>query len=127
MIWIGPSVPIGIFWYGWTARYAVHWIVPIIGTIFVGLGAVVITASAQLYMMGHVRSARGGISVGGYPPLIRNASGAFLALAANPLYERFGLGWGNSVLGFITIAFMPVPILFYKYGRWLREKFPLML
>ena len=59
--------------------------------------------------------------------LVRNASGAFLGLAVDPLYKRFGLGWGNSVLGFITLAFTPVPMLFYKYGGWLREKFPLKL
>lgn len=27
------GVPIGLFWFGWTAREGVHWIVPIIGTV----------------------------------------------------------------------------------------------
>lgn len=126
MIWIGPSVPIGIFWYGWTAEYAVHWIVPIIGTVFIGLGALVVTSSAQLYMM-DMFGPEGAASALAATTLVRNASGAFLALAADPLYKRFGLGWGNSVLGFVTLVFTPVPILFYKYGGWLREKFPLKL
>lgn len=30
--------PLGLFLYGWTAQYAVHWIVPIIGTAFVSFG-----------------------------------------------------------------------------------------
>lgn len=34
------TVPIGLFMYGWSAQYAVHWIVPIIGTGFVGLGLI---------------------------------------------------------------------------------------
>lgn len=33
-------IPAGLFLYGWTAKYAVHWIVPIIGTGFVGLGLI---------------------------------------------------------------------------------------
>ena len=33
-------VPIGLFWYGWTAEYKTHWIVPIIGTTFLGIGIV---------------------------------------------------------------------------------------
>lgn len=33
-------VPIGLFWYGWTAEYKTHWIVPIIGTSFLGIGIV---------------------------------------------------------------------------------------
>lgn len=126
MIWIGPSVPIGIFWYGWTADYAVQWVVPIIGTIFIGLGALVVTSSAQVYMM-DMFGPQGAASALAATTLVRNASGAFLALAAEPLYKKLGLGWGNSVLGFIALAFTPVPVLFYKYGGWLREKFPLKL
>jgi hypothetical protein len=33
-------IPIGLFMYGWSAQYAVHWIVPIIGTSFVGVGLI---------------------------------------------------------------------------------------
>ncbi|GKT42989.1 MFS transporter prlG [Colletotrichum spaethianum] len=35
-------VPIGLFWYGWTAENKAHWIVPIIGTSFIGIGIVII-------------------------------------------------------------------------------------
>jgi MFS family permease len=31
-------VPAGLFWYGWTAEHRNHWILPIIGTAFVGAG-----------------------------------------------------------------------------------------
>lgn len=31
-------VPIGIFWFAWTARASIHWIVPIIGTSVFGIG-----------------------------------------------------------------------------------------
>ncbi|KAK7747993.1 hypothetical protein SLS53_001245 [Cytospora paraplurivora] len=127
MIWVGgPAVPIGIFWYGWTADYAVQWIVPIIGTVFIGLGVLIVTSSAQLYMM-DMFGPEGAASALAATTLVRNVSGALLALAADPLYKRFGLGWGNSILGFVTLAFVPVPIFFYKYGRWLRDTFPLKL
>jgi hypothetical protein len=33
-------IPVGLLIYGWTAQYAVHWIVPIIGTSLVGLGLI---------------------------------------------------------------------------------------
>ncbi|KAB2573401.1 Efflux pump rdc3 [Lasiodiplodia theobromae] len=32
------SIPIGLFIYGWTAQYHVHWIAPLIGLYFFGLG-----------------------------------------------------------------------------------------
>ena len=34
------AIPIGLFLYGWTAYFEVHYIAPIIGTAFVGLGLI---------------------------------------------------------------------------------------
>lgn len=31
-------IPISLFWYGWTAEKHDHWILPIIGTAFLGVG-----------------------------------------------------------------------------------------
>lgn len=39
-------VPIGLFWYGWTAEIKTHWIVPIIGTAFIGIGIVIAYVSS---------------------------------------------------------------------------------
>jgi MFS family permease len=36
------ALPAGLFIYGWTAKYAVHWIVPILGTTIVGFGNILI-------------------------------------------------------------------------------------
>jgi Major Facilitator Superfamily len=126
MMAAGPCVPIGIFWYGWAADRGVQWIVPIIGTSFIGLGTLVVSSSSQLYII-DMAGPRGAASALAALTLVRNASGAFLPLVADPLYDRLGLGWGNSVLGFATLAFTPVPFILYKYGGWLREIFPLKL
>lgn len=126
MICVGPLMPIGTFVYGWTAYYRVQWIVPMIGTSLIGLGVVVITAAAQLYVM-DMFGPQGAASALAATMLLRNSSGAFLALAADPLYDSIGLGWGNSVLGFILAAFLPLPVVFYVYGAWLRDKFPIKL
>lgn len=40
MILGGLCTPIGLFWYGWSAQARVHWIVPIVGTVFIGMGVV---------------------------------------------------------------------------------------
>lgn len=44
-------VPIGLFWYGWTAQYKIHWIVPIIGTSFIGLGVLFVFMPIQSYLI----------------------------------------------------------------------------
>lgn len=42
MIWLGPVLPLGFFWYGWSAYYKTHWIVPLVGTGFIGIGSLMI-------------------------------------------------------------------------------------
>lgn len=58
---------------------------------------------------------------------IRAPFGAFLTFIALPLYAKLGLGWGNGVLGFICLAFTPVPWLFYRYGEYLRTRLAVKL
>lgn len=38
-------VPTGLFFYGWSADKKVHWIVPIIGTAFLGVGMITVFVS----------------------------------------------------------------------------------
>lgn len=45
MVWFAPVMPGGFFWYGWTAHYQVHWILPIIGTSFISMGALMVMVS----------------------------------------------------------------------------------
>ena len=44
-------IPIGLFWYGWTAETHQHWILPIIGTMWVGLGLLATFMPIQTYMV----------------------------------------------------------------------------
>ena len=38
------------------------------------------------------------------------------------LTARLGLGWGNSLLGFVALASIPLPILLMRYGKWARDR-----
>lgn len=52
--------------------------------------------------------------------VFRSLAGALLPLAGPKMYETLGLGWGNSVLGFIALALCPLPIFFWIYGERIR-------
>jgi len=47
--------------------------------------------------------------------------GALLSLAGPAMYDTLGLGWGNSLLGFISIVFFPVPFILWIYRERLRN------
>jgi hypothetical protein len=53
---------------------------------------------------------------------LRSLCGALLPLAGPTMYASLGLGWGNSLLGFLAVAFIPVPALLFRYGKVIREK-----
>lgn len=57
--------------------------------------------------------------------VMRSIAGAVLPLAGLQMYEKLGMGWGNSLLGFIALGLIPVPFLILKYGEFLRRKFEL--
>ncbi|GAB1318245.1 Trichosetin biosynthesis cluster MFS transporter [Madurella fahalii] len=122
MMWFSPVIPVGFFWYGWAANNHNHWIVPIVGTFFIGLGSFFIVMPAQTYFV-DIFGQQGAASALAANTVVRNIFGTFLALAAPPLYNNLGLGWGNSVLGFICLGFAPIPVLFYRYGERLRNRF----
>ncbi|THV46811.1 hypothetical protein BGAL_0358g00100 [Botrytis galanthina] len=115
-------IPGSFFWYGWSSYYRVHWIVPILGLIPFGFGTMGVFAGIQTYYIDtgkqYAASAMAGLTA------IRCLFAAFLPLAGRPLYNNLGLGWGNSVLGFIGLALIPAPFFIYKYGAKLRERYP---
>lgn len=54
--------------------------------------------------------------------VLRSLVGALLPLGGRKLFENLGIGWGSSLLGFIGLATIPVPVLFYLYGERIRHK-----
>ncbi|KAF7155444.1 hypothetical protein CNMCM5623_007515 [Aspergillus felis] len=126
MKWLAPITPLGCFLYGWSTYYHLHWMIPILGTFIIGIGAFFIVMPAQVYLV-DAFGAEGAASALAANLVVRSPFGAFLALAAPALYDQLGLGWGNSLLGFICFAFTPVPWLFYRYGEYLRTRFAITL
>jgi hypothetical protein len=57
----------------------------------------------------------------GAATVLRAILGAVLPLAGLPMYDALGLGWGNSLLGFISLALCPIAYLFYIWGERIRN------
>ncbi|OAL54671.1 MFS general substrate transporter [Pyrenochaeta sp. DS3sAY3a] len=122
-VFFGFLIPISLFWHGWCAHYKVHWIVTIISLTPFGLGLMGIFAPLQTYMIDsfpqYAASAIAGMTC------MRSLFGALLPLAGPSMYKTLGLGWGDSLLGFIAVAFIPIPALLFKYGKTVRETYPI--
>lgn len=114
-------MPLGLFWYGWSAEYGIHWIMPNIGAAFFGAGCIICFQCMQSYIVdSYARYAASGVAAA---VVMRSLAGFGFPLFAPYMYQALGYGWGNSLLGFIGVGIgIPAPYLFWRYGEWLRSK-----
>jgi len=114
-------VPIGLFWYGWSAQAHTHWIVPNIGAAVFAAGVITGFQCIQTYIVdSYTRYAASAV---GAATVLRSLAGFGFPLFAPYMYKSLHYGWGNSLLAFIAIGLgWPAPILLWLYGEKLRKK-----
>jgi MFS family permease len=113
------TFPIGLFIYGWSVEARTHWIIPQIGTAITGFGSILIFIGIQTYLIDAFEEYAA--SVIGANAVLRGAAGAFIPLGGLEMYNALGWGWGNSLLGFVALAFAPVPWILGIYGARIRK------
>lgn len=116
----GALLPVTLFWYGWSAYFTVHWASTFLSLVPFGFGIVGLFLPISTYIVDSYPVYAASATAANV--IIRSIVGALLPLAGPPLYSSLGLGWGNSLLGFICIMMIPLPFVFYKFGARLREK-----
>lgn len=114
-------VPIGLFWYGWSAQAHVHWILPNIGACIFCAGTIVGFQCIQTYLVdSYTRFAASAIAAA---TVLRSLAGFGFPLFAPAMFAALDFGWGNSVLGFVAIGLgLPGPFMLWKFGEKLRGK-----
>lgn len=53
---------------------------------------------------------------------LRSVFAAAFPLFINPMYSRLGIDWGSSVFGLFSLLLIPIPYLFWIYGKQLRVR-----
>lgn len=118
-------MPIGIFIFSFTATKSVHWIVPLIGAALFAMGAFLIFQSLFNYLgMSFFRYLA---SVFAGNALFRSVIAGVFPLFGHFMYNnlatpKFPVGWGSAILGFIALAAIAIPVLFYLNGPRLRAR-----
>lgn len=110
----------GMFIFAWTSNRNVHWIGPVIGAWFMGLGFFTIFQAAINYLVDTFPQAAASAIAAN--TALRSAFAAGFPLFANGMYHNLGINWAASTLGFIAVALIPIPFLFYVFGKRLRAR-----
>ena len=113
------SMPCGLFLYGWTLQAHTHWIGPIIGTAVIGFALMITIIPITTYLVDAFTLYSASVSAAA--KVLMSFAGALLPLVGPPLYAKLGLGWGNSLLGFIALIFLPMQFILIIYGERIRK------
>lgn len=111
---------IALFWLAWTPWRSIPAIVPMIGGGFFGL-------AFQLFFMGMLNlvtdiyreySASAHAAAG----MMRSIGAIVLPLAVDPMYNKLGMHWPMSILGFVALLVGMTPFIFIWLGPKLEER-----
>ncbi|KAK6353862.1 hypothetical protein TWF730_008284 [Orbilia blumenaviensis] len=113
--------PTGLFIWAWTASSNINIIVPLIGCVLFGWGAVATFIVTAVYLV-HIYNDLLGASALGANSLVRYAMGAAFPLFTVQMYRNLGIAHAGTVLACIAVTLMPIPWVIFLYGKKLRAK-----
>lgn len=111
--------PISLFWFGWSADAGVHWSSAVVAAVPFAIGNIMIYSSGMLYIMDSYGSLHGASALSANSLLRYAFAGAFPMFTVQ-MFSKLGIGWASSLLGFVSVALLPVPWVLYKYGKRIR-------
>ena len=118
----GPIFAAGLFWFGWTGyRKDIPWIVPTLSGLFTGFGLYAIFLQLLNYIIdAYLMFAASAIAGNTF---LRSLFGAIFPLFAKYMFDwdRNQL-WSNPWSGSVAVALIPLPFVFYFFGRKIRAR-----
>ncbi|XMA12016.1 hypothetical protein WAI453_004807 [Rhynchosporium graminicola] len=114
-------MPIGLFWFAWAPAEDVHWIVPVLAGVPFGWGSLSIFISATTYLVDVYQAANGASAVAANG-ILRYLFGAVFPLFTVQMYQGLGVHWAGTVFAAVGTVLLPVPWVFFWYGKGLRGR-----
>lgn len=117
----GPLFAISEFWLGWAARPSIHWSVPALSGVPLGMGIDLTFLALNNYLTDayDIYSASALAS----SVFTRNTFAAvLLPLTTYSLYQNLGTAWACTLLGFMCLILTPIPFAFIRWGPAMRRR-----
>ncbi|CBQ72989.1 related to multidrug resistant protein [Sporisorium reilianum SRZ2] len=113
-------LPIGMFWFAFTTYRSIHWIVPILGTVIFGIGISYIYTSVFTYTTHAYRPVAASAMAAN--SFCRSSWAAAFPLFAKAMYTGMTIQGASGFLAGLNVLMIPVPFVFYRYGKQIRAK-----
>ncbi|KAJ7577366.1 MFS general substrate transporter [Mycena floridula] len=113
-------IPISMFWLAWTSYSSIHWAAPMLSGLFLGSGFIYVFMGLFNYIIDtYLYAAASALAAA---TVVRSFFGAGFPLFASQMYTALNPRIAGTVLGSVSLLFMPVPFLFLKYGPAIRKR-----
>ncbi|KAL7415092.1 major facilitator superfamily domain-containing protein [Mrakia frigida] len=113
------TLPIGFFILAWCTYEDVHWIGAAIGCAIFGFSMIGVYVGANSYIVDAFPEWAS--SAMAAKTLISRLCGGAIPMFVDRMYHsRMGPRWSSCLLAFISLAMMPIPFVFFKYGARIR-------
>ncbi|PQE05229.1 major facilitator superfamily transporter protein [Rutstroemia sp. NJR-2017a BBW] len=114
------GLPVGLFWFAWSAGEGAHWSVPVVGSVFFAWGNLSVFIASANYLIDTYQALTGASALAANG-LLRYVLGAAFPLFTLQMYRSLGIAWATSLLGFVCVALLPVPWVLWTCGRRIRK------
>lgn len=110
----------GLFMFAWSSPPHIFWLVPCVGITLLGLGFIMIFQAALNYLIDTFQ--RYAASAVAANTFLRSAFAGAFPLFITPMLSNIGVEWGISIFAFIALLLVPIPYVFWTYGKRLRAR-----
>ncbi|KAF9887736.1 hypothetical protein FE257_009689 [Aspergillus nanangensis] len=114
------AIPASQFWFAWTNGPDMHWSVSVVATVPFGWGVILIHLGIMNYLIDSYTIYAASVLAAN--AVLRSVFGAVFPIVAIYMYDGLGIHWAPCVPAFLSVACMPAPFLFYKYGAGIRTR-----
>jgi MFS family permease len=112
-------MPVGLFWYGWSAERELVWAMVDAGTVIFTLGSFVASQAIMAYQLDEFGEFSA--SANAASRVVAYVLAFVFPIFAPVMYEKLGYGWGNSILAFgLILLGTPVCWILWVWGARLR-------
>lgn len=115
-----PTIPISLFWMGWTARPSISIWSPMIASFLFGYGTTGVFISTYMYIIDSYEMYSASALT--FVAVVRYIAAGGMTVAGLPIYEGLGVAYTCTILACASAVMVPVPYVLYRYGRHVRSK-----
>ncbi|CAJ2509472.1 Uu.00g144980.m01.CDS01 [Anthostomella pinea] len=120
MLGSAVSIPISLFWMGWTDFASISIWSPIFAVALFGYGVMGIFICAYMYIIDAYETYSASALT--FVALVRYVAAGGMTVVGIPFYENMGVPYTLTILGSLSCLLVPIPYVLYRWGWMIRKR-----